>query len=310
MEGVVARPFGRRVVRALLAVGLGAAVLAWPSTAAATKVSLSGDMEGAITVSPGDTVRAGWDLSMPGSHPAATVTVSSAGVGVSVACQDGRNQWVGIGLPGQTFSIAANDSSWHPAADSGNPAAWQGSTVAPRELCHGSAGPSRGAVMVANLTSSDSVDMVSLRFHYSDHSPGSWSAAKSVQPSSSGAPAPTSPATAAPAAAGTTTPVRGAPATPVHSSAATARGGAPATPSASASAPARQLTPATGVDASPAQTDAPRALQQSITALHRPLNDPGVSTTPPALLGLWSAGGVGIVAVALRWRWRRHTRRG
>jgi hypothetical protein len=308
VEGVVARPFGRRAVRVLVAAGLGAAVLAWPLPAGATRVSLSGTMEGTITVSPGDTVRTGWDLSMPGAHPAATVTVSSAGAGVSVSCPDGQTQWVGMSLPNQAFTIAAGDNSWHPSPDSSNPAVWQGSTVAPKGLCNGSAGRStQGAVLVANLTSTDTTDMVSIRFHYSDKSPGTWSAAKSFQPSSSGGPTATPVPTPPPVKPGAATPPRTLPPTPGHPSVATARGAAKASPVGSPTA--QELTPATGGRATPADTGAPpRDLQQSVTALRRPLVDPGASTTPPTLLGLWSAAGVAVIAIAGRWRWRRRAR--
>jgi hypothetical protein len=307
VEGVVARPSGRRVVRVLLAAGLGAAVLAWPTAVGATKTSIGGNMEGPITVSPGDTVRAGWDLSMPGAHPAATVIISGTGAGVSVACPDGHIQWVGMGIPNQSITIAAGDASWHPSADSSSPTVWQGSAVAPRGLCNGGAGRAHGAVLVANVTSSDSVDMVDLRFHYSDRSPGAWSAAKAVQPSSSGAPPPASPPTPPPVRPGAAPPPRTQPPAPAHTTAATAGGTAPAA-SPSSSAAAHPLTPATGSEATPDETGTPPALQQSVTALRGPLTDAEVSTTPPALLGLWSAGGVVVIAIAVRWRWRRGPR--
>jgi hypothetical protein len=305
------RPSRRRVIRVMLAAALGTAVLAMPSPAGATRIVIGGNMEGNIPVSPGDTVRGGWDLSMPGAHPAATVSIATAGVGVSVTCPDGHTQWVGMGFPDQAFTVAANDTSWHPAADSGSPAVWQGSTVAPRDLCHGSTGRStKGAAMVANVTSSDTVDTVSLRFHYSDGSPGSWSAAKSFQPSASGAPPPTPVGAPPPVTAGHAAPARTLPpTTPAHTSTATARGTAPATSSPSSSAPAHDLTPATGGGATPDEASAPATLQQSVTALQRPF-DGAATTTPSTLLGLWSAAGVVLIAVAARWRWHRRSRRG
>src|SRR5258708_5185338 len=108
-----------RPARALFAAALAGTALLWAMPASATSVTLSGAMEGNIAVNPGDTVRAGYAIAMPGAHPAAQVTISSAGAAVQATCSGGKTQWINTGLPGQTFAIAASDASWQPAADPG-----------------------------------------------------------------------------------------------------------------------------------------------------------------------------------------------
>src|SRR5258708_6211030 len=131
-----------RPARALFAAALAGTALRWAMPASATSVTLSGAMEGNIAVNPGDTVRAGYAIAMPGAHPAAQVTISSAGAAVQVTCSGGKTQWINIGLPGQTFAIAARDASWQPSADPA--AAWQGPTPPPHgHSCRASGRPPR-----------------------------------------------------------------------------------------------------------------------------------------------------------------------
>ncbi len=280
--------------------------------ASATSVTLSGAMEGNIAVNPGDTVRAGYAIAMPGAHPAAQVTISSAGAAVQVTCSGGKTQWINIGLPGQTFAIAASDASWQPSADPG--AAWQGSTTAPSGLCGGSGGHApKGATMWANLTSTDTADPVSIRFHYSDNSPGAWSPSASVTPSSSsgappptGSPHPTAPPLAPPPAQPATT---GAPAVASASSAALGPRHVPPTTRSPAAA-AVTTTQSASPNRSATAGAAPGELQTSITALQRGIDDgSGAVTAPSTVVGLWTAAGVGIVALLARWRWRRRAQR-
>ena len=49
-----------------------ALLLGYSAIAHATPVTISGSMEGNLPISPGDTVKAGIDFTMPGNHAAAT----------------------------------------------------------------------------------------------------------------------------------------------------------------------------------------------------------------------------------------------
>lgn len=78
----------------------------------------------------GDMVSAGYALSMPASHPAATVSLTGANVQTDVFCLDGTSYTLTIPLPAQSFSFAADDGSWLPSADPRSPLVFQGSATA------------------------------------------------------------------------------------------------------------------------------------------------------------------------------------
>jgi PKD repeat protein len=111
-------------------------------------VTISGSMEGNLPVNPGDTVRAGYDFSLPGTHPASIVTVTGGSVNMNISCPNGTTQMLTISLPAQTYSIAANDNSWHPSGDQSSSLVYQGSTTA--QTCSGGQAPS-GATFTANF---------------------------------------------------------------------------------------------------------------------------------------------------------------
>jgi len=84
-----------------------------------------------VEVNTGDTVEGGYELSLGGNHPAATVsTVSGAKISVDIACQGGMSYTLDISLPVQSYSIAAGDNSWQPPLKLFTPPAFQGSTTA------------------------------------------------------------------------------------------------------------------------------------------------------------------------------------
>jgi hypothetical protein len=140
-------------------------------------------MEGDLLVQPGDTLKAGYDFTMPGSHPAATVMVSNAQVQPTVVCPDGANQVLTVPLPTQTYQIATNNSDWLPPGNQSSSLVYQGSIVVPNTLCGGQArhAPS-SATFTATFTSTDSHDRVNVRFRYSDNTAGRWSVTAHVVP--------------------------------------------------------------------------------------------------------------------------------
>jgi hypothetical protein len=125
-------------------------------------------MEGNLPIKSGDTVKAGYDFTMPGNHAAGTVTVCGGTVKVFEDCGA-----ITISLPTQTYSVAQNENDWVPSGDQSSPRVYQGSNKA---TCTGHA--PTGATFTANFsdnTSTSKCDTVNVRFHYSDNTSGSWS---------------------------------------------------------------------------------------------------------------------------------------
>lgn len=92
--------------------------------------SVAMSMTRPIDINSGGAVLAGYDLSLPGDHLAATVSLAGGNVQADVSCPDGRSYTLTIPLPDQTYSIPANDDSWFPSpkalgvsAGTGNPPA-------------------------------------------------------------------------------------------------------------------------------------------------------------------------------------------
>jgi len=175
-------------------------------------VTIAGSMEGALHINPGDVLKAGYDFTMPGSHPAATVVVSGE-VDIHIRCGDGRTFDITIPLPCASYSVAANENDWVPSGDQGSPLVYQGSVVAP-DVCgnNGVCDASSGATFHGHVSSSDPRDPINFRFHYGDNVPAtgtSWSGTLTCD-----VPQPLCSATTAPPATTTPAPTTRAP-TPV-----------------------------------------------------------------------------------------------
>src|SRR5258708_3120882 len=72
-------------------------------TGAGTVVIGPQAMEGNLQIHPGDPLRAGFDFTMPGSHPAATATIENASVALVVQCSNGTTPAFAINLLTQTI---------------------------------------------------------------------------------------------------------------------------------------------------------------------------------------------------------------
>jgi hypothetical protein len=167
----------RQVRHACVQIGLlmvAVAVLCLASSANAGTVAITGSMEGNLLIKPGDTVKAGYDVMMPGTYPLAHVNVTGLVI-LDVVCPDNSQRILLIILPSRTYDVAKNSNAWVPTADQNNSAGYQGSTVAP-DLCgHNKSYHAPRALFAAIVFSSDNCDLLNVRFHYSDHSPGAWS---------------------------------------------------------------------------------------------------------------------------------------
>jgi hypothetical protein len=138
-------------------------------------------MEGNLPIAAGSTVEAGYDFTMPGSHPDAHVTVTNGTVTVQVTCPDNSVHPLTIALPTQTYDDSVNSSAWLPSGDQNSPLVYQGSAVS--SVCGTETGhASQGATFTAEVCSDDAINKVNVRFHYSDDSAGGWSGTKSVIP--------------------------------------------------------------------------------------------------------------------------------
>src|SRR4029077_10537129 len=133
-------------------------------------------MEGNLQIHAGDTIRAGYDFTMPGAHAAAQVTVDNASITMAVTCSNGTTPPpITFSLPVQTYSDPAGSPSWYPSGDQSSAAVYQGSVVAPNLCLGGVMSDARGATLNATIFSTDTTDKVNVRFHYKDNTAGSWS---------------------------------------------------------------------------------------------------------------------------------------
>ncbi len=84
--------------------------------------SVSLSMPAAVPINFGETLSAGYALNMPGSHPAATATLNGdiykgSRVEADVTCPDGTSYTLTASFPKQSYTIAANDSTWYPVTN-------------------------------------------------------------------------------------------------------------------------------------------------------------------------------------------------
>src|SRR5258708_11108958 len=139
-------------------------------------------MEGNLQIHPGDPLRAGFDFTMPGSHPTATASIYNASVSLLVKCSDGSTPALAIDLPAQTIIDPAGSPSWYPSGDQSSSLVYQGTLTAP-DLCGGGImNDATGAAFTATFFSTDTIDKVNFRFHYSDNTSGSWNATPTGAP--------------------------------------------------------------------------------------------------------------------------------
>ncbi len=145
-----------------------------------------------VDVEAGHTVAAGYALSLPDGHPAATALVAGANVQLDVFSRDGTSTTLRVPLPDQAYAIAANDDSWIPSPDPKSPLVFQGSATAGADgratvitfsaLGESPAGSPVGTPGGPGLTS-DATEPLQVKFHArGDEHPagGNWSAPISV----------------------------------------------------------------------------------------------------------------------------------
>jgi hypothetical protein len=145
-------------------------------------------MEGNLIVTPGTTLEVGYDFTIPGSHPATTVTLANTQVVFQGACTSGGAA-VTITMPiaTQSYVDAANSSSWYPSGDQHSPLVYEGAVAVP-DLCGGgSIRLAAGGTFTTQVFSDVPVpgNGIHVRWHYTANgTSGSWSGTAAVQPGS------------------------------------------------------------------------------------------------------------------------------
>ena len=146
-----------------------------PTEACTATSTISGSMEGNLPIHPGDTIKAGFDFTIPGNHAADTVTFSNVMVTLSIKCPSGPPVPVTITMPNQMFTDLAGNTNWLPSGNQSSPLVYQGSFTTPSTLCGGQTGHApAGATFSANVDGT-TTSSIHVRFHYADNTSGSWS---------------------------------------------------------------------------------------------------------------------------------------
>jgi uncharacterized membrane protein len=135
-------------------------------------------MNGDFKVAQGSTLSAGYDFTMPGSHPAAVVGFVGTKVVFNATCASGTPglATIVVNIPDQTHAVAANSSAWYPSGDQNSAATYQGSATVPSFCSPGAlVRLQQGGTFSTNVTSTDAKDKVNVRWHYKDGTGGGWS---------------------------------------------------------------------------------------------------------------------------------------
>lgn len=144
-------------------------------------------MNGGMKVAQGSTLSAGYDFKMPGSHPSATVGFVGTTVTFAATCASGTpgSQTIVVEPADQSYVVPANSSAWYPSADQNDASTYQGSKTVP-SFCDPGAlvRLQQGGTFHTNVSSTDTQDKVTVRWHYKAGTGGGWSNSYSVIPSS------------------------------------------------------------------------------------------------------------------------------
>jgi len=143
-------------------------------------------MNGDQKVKQGSILSAGFDFTMAGKHPTATVGFLGSTVTFNATCASGTpgSMTITVNIADQSYTDPANSSAWFPSGDQNSPSTYQGSTVVP-SFCDPGAlvRLQQGGTFSTNVTSTDKVDKVNVRWHYMDVTGGGWSGTYTVVPS-------------------------------------------------------------------------------------------------------------------------------
>jgi hypothetical protein len=109
-------------------------------------------MEGDLKVSPGATLAAGYDFTVPGNNAMLSLAVVNPQVVFAVRCVSGATPsqpTLTVPLLGQTFSFS--NSQWYPTGDQHSPLVYQGSVTVPNLCGGGQVRFDRGGTFTASI---------------------------------------------------------------------------------------------------------------------------------------------------------------
>lgn len=110
-------------------------------------------MEGDLKVSPGTTLLAGYDFTVPGNNSPRTLTVNNPTLTFTVKCVSGASPSAStfkVSMPTATYSFS--DSQWYPSGDQSSSAVYQGSISVPNLCGGGQLRLNQGATFTASLS--------------------------------------------------------------------------------------------------------------------------------------------------------------
>jgi hypothetical protein len=144
-------------------------------------------MDGDLKVAQWSTLSAGFDFTIPGNHPDATVAFLGTTVTFNATCASGTpgNATIVVPITGQSYSDPANSSAWYPSGDQNDSSTYQGSVTVPGFCDPGAlVRLQQGGTFSTSVSSTDSQDKVNVRWHYQDDGTGGgWSGTYGVTPS-------------------------------------------------------------------------------------------------------------------------------
>jgi hypothetical protein len=137
---------------------------------------------GKAKVSPGDTIRVGYDFTLPGKHPATDVQFVGGQVAFDATCADGSSAGtLVVPIENRSYAVPANGSGWYPSADANASSVYQGSSSVP-DRCGGGQISLGKATFTSGILAGDTVSL-HYRWHYkAGGSGGGWSSTYSVTP--------------------------------------------------------------------------------------------------------------------------------
>ena len=141
-------------------------------------------MAGDLKVAQGSTLSAGYDFTMPGSHPAATVGFLGTTVTFNATCASGTpgSQPIAVYIDDQGYDDPANSSAWYPSGDQNDDSTYQGSTTVPSFCDPGALVRLQQGGTFSTYVTSTAQNKVNLRWHYKDGKVSGWSGTYSVIP--------------------------------------------------------------------------------------------------------------------------------
>jgi streptogramin lyase len=142
-------------------------------------------MEGDLKLSPGTTLKVGYDFTIPGAHPSDTISFSGAKVVFTYTCTGSTNRGTfTVAIPDATVVDSANSSAWYPSGNQSDPSVYQASISVPNVCPSGSLVRLQQGGTFSTGVNSSGTDNVHVRWHYSANgSSGSWSGTATVVPS-------------------------------------------------------------------------------------------------------------------------------